>query len=455
MWSLSKPIRVILVLLGISLFGQLAQAKYGGGSGTAEDPYQIATAADLLLLGESPEDYDKHFILTADIDLDPKLPDGKVFDRAVIAPDTDPNDTWGDFQGTSFTGVFDGNGHTISHLTIQGENNLGLFGQLESAAEVRALALTDVNIVGCGDRVGALAGTNAGRVTNCSSTGMVRAGYDVGGLVGVNGLIVGVHKGVTLYAAGTMTECFSTCVVIGAYSVGGLAGSNPSWMGHIVRCFSTGAVSGTGRSVGGLVGYNGGPVTDCYSKGSVTGAFGVGGLVGDNSGTYGEVNGEYGLITMCYSVGSVAGTGSVGGLVGCGPEYEVIDDVIASFWDTQTSDQATSAGGTGKTTAEMQTAGTFLEAGWDFVGQFDNGTEDIWAICEGVDYPHLAWEFVIGDFDADADTDFADFCILAEHWLAADGSFWCGQGCDLTNDGSVDFDDLNELARNWLTGLVP
>ena len=51
-----------------------------------------------------------------------------------------------------------------------------------------------------------------------------------------------------------------------------------------------------------------------------------------------------------------------------------------SFWDTQTSGQAASAGGTGKTTAEMQMASTFLEAGWDFVGETANGTEDIWWI---------------------------------------------------------------------------
>jgi len=76
---------------------------------------------------------------------------------------------------------------------------------------------------------------------------------------------------------------------------------------------------------------------------------------------------------------------------------------------------------------------------------------DIWTICEGVDYPHLAWEFVIGDFDSDADTDFADFCIIAEHWLAADGSFWCGAGgTDLTNDGNIDFADLKVFSDNWL-----
>ena len=71
---------------------------------------------------------------------------------------------------------------------------------------------------------------------------------------------------------------------------------------------------------------------------------------------------------------------------------------MSSFWDIETSGQTTSDGGTGKTTAEMQTSSTFLEAGWDFVDETENGTEDIWYISEGEDYPRLMWEFVIGDF---------------------------------------------------------
>ena len=67
--------------------------------------------------------------------------------------------------------------------------------------------------------------------------------------------------------------------------------------------------------------------------------------------------------------------------------------MTACFWDIQTSGQATSAGGTGKTTAEMQTAKTFLDAGWDFVGETANGTEDIWWINEGKDYPRFVWEY--------------------------------------------------------------
>ncbi|UCD00010.1 MAG: right-handed parallel beta-helix repeat-containing protein, partial [Phycisphaerales bacterium] len=89
-------------------------AKYSGGIGEPNDPYQIATAEDLIALGETPEDYDKHFILTADIDLDPNLPGRKVFDKAVIASTT----SWE--ERIPFTGVFDGNSHSICHLTING-----------------------------------------------------------------------------------------------------------------------------------------------------------------------------------------------------------------------------------------------------------------------------------------------------------------------------------------------
>jgi len=64
----------LLLTLTTCLLVLPAHAKYSGGTGEPNDPYQIATAADLIALGETPADYDKHFILTADIDLDPSLP---------------------------------------------------------------------------------------------------------------------------------------------------------------------------------------------------------------------------------------------------------------------------------------------------------------------------------------------------------------------------------------------
>ena len=69
----SRVLRIISLSVAICLLSFPAYAKYSGGTGEPNDPYQIATAEDLMLLGDSPEDYDKHFILTADIDLDPNL----------------------------------------------------------------------------------------------------------------------------------------------------------------------------------------------------------------------------------------------------------------------------------------------------------------------------------------------------------------------------------------------
>jgi hypothetical protein len=103
-------------------------------------------------------------------------------------------------------------------------------------------------------------------------------------------------------------------------------------------------------------------------------------LVGTNSGD----------ITNCYATGSISGWADTGGLVG----YRIAGSVQASFWDVQASGRATSAGGTGKSTAQMQTAATFLSAGWDFVDETTNGTQDIWRILEGRDYPRLRWESV-------------------------------------------------------------
>jgi formylglycine-generating enzyme required for sulfatase activity len=130
--------------------------------------------------------------------------------------------------------------------------------------------------------------------------------------------------------------------------------------------------------VGGLVGYNEDTVAQCYSMGTVSGDRNVGGLVGYNKN----------IVAQCYSMGTVSGTSPVGGLVG--HNYE--GDVSQCLWDTQTSSQTTSAGGTGKATAEMQTIITFLNAGWDFVDETMNGPNDIWKMWDGYDYPRLAWE---------------------------------------------------------------
>jgi len=316
--------------------------KYGGGAGEPNDPYLIYTPEDLNALGAEPNDYDKHLKLMADIDLS-----GHVYDRAVIAPDT--NDLEDGFQGATFAGVFDGNGHAIRNMRIRGGSYLGLFG-LRSGHEcvISNLGMEAVDVNGTGDYVGGLVGTNGlprgayGVLTNCYITGIVSGRDYVGGLVGWNGA--------------SITGCYGTGVVTGNYYVGGLVGEN------YMDDFSTRCS---------------GMVTQSYSTGSVFGTSYVGGLVGQDL---------HGRATYCYSAGAVAGDESVGGLIG-----SFLRLPTTSFWDIETSGQ-TSNHTTGLTTAEMQIAATFLEAGWDVVDTTEDGPNEIWRMWDGYDYPRLAWE---------------------------------------------------------------
>ena len=341
----ARTARMIPVLMVFCLLTLRAQAQYSGGSGTANDPYQIATAADLIALGETSDDYDKHFILTADIDLDPNLPGGKVFDEPVIAPQY-PFDEVLEEQppSPSFIGTLDGHGHKISHLTmISADLTLGLFGALGPGAEVGHLNMVDINIDAGSHAAGGLAGGNGGFLIGCSSTGVVKGSEYVGGLIGGN--------------SGTVTQCHSSCTIISATvtsgrnnALGGLVGSNH---GSMINCYSTGRVSGRGTEWGG-----------------------VGGLAGHN----------WAHIMNCYSTGTVDMNDYVGGLVGNSHD----GDVSGCFWDTETSGQVTSAGGIGLDTGAMNQIQTYLNVGWDWIGEIENGTSQIWLMPQGGGYPVLS-----------------------------------------------------------------
>jgi hypothetical protein len=164
--------------------------------------------------------------------------------------------------------------------------------------------------------------------------------------------------------------------------------ARPAW---IFDSYSTGDVTGN-SIVGGLVGgLTNSTITNCYSTGSVSGNDDVGGLVGaiDPPPVIGLWGFTPDTISDFYPTENITGNSGVGQIVIRG----FIHEVVNSFWDVETSGRATSAGGTGKTTAEMQTAATFLEAGWDFLDETENGTEHIWWIDEGQDYPRLWWQY--------------------------------------------------------------
>jgi hypothetical protein len=417
--------KVVLAFLILTITSPCL-AKYSGGSGDPNNPFQIANVADLLNLAADTNDYNKCFIMTADIDLDPNLPGGKVFSTAVISPDK--NNSNSIFDGNAFTSVFDGAGHKILNLTIDtngiANDYLGLFGDVNGGL-VRNLGLQNINITGGDDSryIGGLAGiieakffiTEGGimirtcYIYNCFSNGSVADGngaFDLGGLVGRAG------------PGGTILYCYSEVTIIGgnnSQEFGGLAGSSSRAV--IYCCYSTGAVTAGDESerLGGLVGLSGiggNPVADCYSTGSVTGGDGsinLGGLVGYNND---------GNIIGCYF------------LDGAGPHNGY---------------------GTPLTEDQMKQKENYIGYGWDFIDETANGPNDIWAICEGVSYPKLAWQFVAGDSDNDKYVDFEDFAWISNKWKQADSNLYCG-GNDLTGDGWVDIFDIAVFADNWLAG---
>jgi len=416
-----------------------ALPNFAGGTGESHDPYLISTADELNSIGHNPRLMEAHFKLTNNINL-------AGTDFFIIGSLWYP-----------YAGVFDGNGKKISDFTYNSDDEgyIGLFGYVQGEYTlVKDLGLINPNVDAgtAGYVVGSLIGELGwAMVTNCyAEGGSVSGGSSVGGLVGTNynGLItdsytkstvsgnedVGGLVGFTDYET-EIYNCYSTSSVNGGDHAGGLVGWN---YGVITSCYSTGSVSGD-NCVGGLVGYKHETVTNCYANAIVSGVSYVGGLLGYSC---------CGTTSNCYAAGAVTGNNYVGGLVGQNYESQFRN----SFWDIETSGQTNSDGGTGKTTAQMQTQSTFTDAGWDFVAESINGPQDIWCICEGAGYPELAWQFLTADFDGNSRVDFADFAVFAERWLGADSGFFCGDGgTDLTNDGNIYLNDLIEFADSWLT----
>jgi filamentous hemagglutinin family protein len=278
---------------------------------------------------------------------------------------------------TTFSGLFDGQSHTVSGLVINRPSTdyVGLFGYLDSSSMVRNVGLLGGSVTGR-ELVGALAGANFGAVMQSYATGAVAAtdGY-VGGLVGYN-------------ADGSITQSYATGAVTGAATnAGGLVGSNS---GHITQSYATGAVTAP-NFVGGLVGNNWGYgyITQSYATGAVSGTTNVGGLVGYLGGS----------VNQSYATGAVSGTSNVGGLVG----YNDGGSITQSYWDSYTTRQAAGIGSgdpaaslTELTSDPAQSAAAnyaFKQSayfGFDFTaGNSASG----WFMVDGQTRPFGQWEY--------------------------------------------------------------
>jgi len=264
-----------------------------------------------------------------------------------------------------FTGTFNGQGYEIRDLFIDlpGTGYVGLFSVVGEDGRIENIGVVNADVTSTA-YVGALVGVNRGTVSYSYSTGSLTGEYYTGGLVGQND-------------DGTISYSYSTVNVISDSGAGGLMGGNT---GTVSNSYSTGNVTGD-SGAGGLMGGNTGTVSNSYSTGSVTGDSSAGGLMGTNSGT----------VSNSYSTGNVNGNEYLGGLVG----YSDQGTVSGSFWDTETSGQSTSDGGTGKTTAEMQLIATFQGAGWNIIAVENAGTRNlayIWNIVNEQTYPFLSRE---------------------------------------------------------------
>jgi uncharacterized repeat protein (TIGR02543 family) len=309
-----------------------------GGNGTADHPYLIANAQQL---DEVRHDLDAYYVLVDDIDL------------SGIGPWTPIG--WNEAQWTTdaFTGRFDGQGHTISGLTVPDAINAGLFAAIGNGGEVRNLVLSNVAVASSVNY--GSAGALAGRLKGTAADIRVSGGT-VSGLNHVGGLVGHASDGAVIEASCTDVTVTGDSM-LGNYT-GGLVGYLEE--GSINASCATGAVSGS-WSVGGLVGLiAGGEITDSYAAGAVSGYTNVGGLIGG-------AEAPQSTLTRVFAAGNVTGEmdWSTGGLIGARYNLTVMTLTSAFYDKDQTGrSDADDLSGTPTAHVDMVKASTF--AGWDF-----------------------------------------------------------------------------------------
>lgn len=265
------------------------------------DTVTLRTAADLTALARACTlntwSRDKTVVLAADIDL--------------TGTDFSPIPTFG--------GTLEGNGHTISGLSLSGGASCqGLFRYVQEGAVVRDLHVTGtVTAVGEESYLGGIAGSNEGTLLNCSFRGTVEGRSQIGGIAGIN------------EAAGTIHGCTAEGAVTGEKATGGIAGQNA---GTLSGCVNHSAINteqpekensledgldhlnkeevlDTTTDTGGIAGFSNGVVRNCRNEGTVGYAhvgYNVGGVAGRSSG----------YLENCTNTGAVKGRKDVGGVAG-------------------------------------------------------------------------------------------------------------------------------------------
>ena len=313
--------------------GMFAQFS-GSGSGTKDDPYRIFNADQLNQVRNFVGKTDVHFSLEADIDM-----------TQWIA-ENNPSQGWlpiGGGSTSSFSGIFNGNGHTISNLWINRPNpdlfSIGLFGYCDNA-DIRDLKLENADIIGrtrIGGIIGCCSNTN---ITSCVFKGKITGSGNIGGICG---------RFNNYYSNMTISDCHSHCQIssnlrndLPCEEVGGICGSIYISEGNstitISGCYSHININNGGR-IGGICGRVyiedncSLAIYDCHSYNHIKG-FEIGGICGPISGDC-----EYITISGCYSHNHIQidrYVGNFGGIccfISCDSEKESNISISNSYSD--------------------------------------------------------------------------------------------------------------------------
>lgn len=306
----------------------------GSGSGTENDPYLILNPIQLSQMRNFLNQSGVYFKLMANINVEEFIEDEWSSQGWMPVGNS----------SSQFKGVLDGNGKTISGLTINRENMdfVGLFGDTEYAT-VKNLTLRG-NVKGR-DNVGGIAGDlQHGTISNCTFEGKIVGNSRVGGLIGYAGYGTltdciskaevtgtGNYIGGILGIDGTLTNCIASDAIVNGHDyVGGIAGLSGNMTGcnfsgdvngnsyvggisgqtesNVTSCYAVAHVNASGNLVGGLIGEERfSNLRDCYFSGTISGNEQVGGLVGRQYG---------GETCRCYANTTISGAKAIGGLVG-------------------------------------------------------------------------------------------------------------------------------------------
>ena len=264
-------------------------------------------------------------------------------------------------SSSSYTGTFDGGGHTITGLTVTGSDEYaGLFGYIgKDGGTVKNVKLENVQITSNNQyaNVGGVAGYSRGNIENCSVSGSVSGNSNSNGTSNCVGGVVGQQYG------GTITECTSSAIVDGTNEVGGVVGLT-NYGATLTACYATGDVTAerdpqNNTYAGGVVGFNGGgTLTASYATGNVigtgtgTGSIYVGGVTGSN---------DSGTLTACYHAAeTVSGPDrATGGVTGRNFNASVgIPAITACYW------QNNQAKGIGYNQAGTTDGTTQVDSNW-------------------------------------------------------------------------------------------